>query len=285
MTAFLECIPRRPQPRIAAEPYSIWQGGSGQHIAQFFRSGSDYLVRFPGVADFRVDSNGRHVTCCPTPTATDAAIAHLWENQVQPLALAHQGHFVLHASAVALDGERAIAFLGPSGRGKSTLAAAFALRGCPYLTDDVLQVRQHGESWHAVPRPPSLRLWEDARNELLPSPEAGATHAASSGKANAAKHYAIPACAEPRKLQAAFVIGADRSPSIGMERLRSGEAAIAWVSNGFTLDTTEPSSLRAQFDRVCAIAAAIPTMKLNHPGDWKQLGQLMDQIVATALTL
>jgi hypothetical protein len=225
------------------------------------------------------------VTCCPTPDATDAAIAHLWENQIQPLALAHQGHFIFHGSAVALDGESAIAFLGPSGRGKSTLAAAFALRGCPYLTDDVLQVHQDGEACHVIPRPPSLRLWEDARNELLPLPEIGAMRAPSAGKTNAAKNHHIPACTQSRRLRAAFVIAADPEERIDMERLPAGEAAIAWVSNAFTLDTVAPASLRAQFDRVCAMAAAIPTVKLAHPRDWKRLSHLMDEIVATARAL
>lgn len=284
-TAFLEREPCRPQPRIDAQPYSVWRGGSGEQIAQFFRTGPDYLVRFPGIADFRVSANGRDVTCCPTPEATEAAVAHLWQNQILPLAVAHQGHFVFHGSAVALDGENAIAFLGPSGRGKSTLAAAFALRGCPYLTDDVLQIRQDGETCHAIPRQPSLRLWEDARNELLPVPEAGAIHTPSSGKTNAAMHHHIPACTQRRRLRAAFVIEADPAPQIEMKHLPAGQAAIAWVANAFTLDTVGPASLRAQFDRVCAMASAIPTLNLSHPKDWKRLSELMDEIVATTRAL
>ncbi len=46
-----------------------------------------------------------------------------------------RGETVLHASAVALDG---LAFVGQSGRGKSTVAALLCLDGAELVTDDVL---------------------------------------------------------------------------------------------------------------------------------------------------
>lgn len=56
------------------------------------------------------------------------------------IALAHllrlHGCIFLHASAVELNG-KAYAFLGPGGSGKSTTAAAFTLRGCRPLADDL----------------------------------------------------------------------------------------------------------------------------------------------------
>jgi energy-coupling factor transporter ATP-binding protein EcfA2 len=50
-----------------------------------------------------------------------------------------RGDLVLHASA-AIAGTGAIAFVGDSGMGKSTLATLLALAGAPLLTDDVLRV-------------------------------------------------------------------------------------------------------------------------------------------------
>ena len=41
-----------------------------------------------------------------------------------------RGAVTFHASAVRIGD--AVAFLGPQGAGKSTTAAALALRGCPY---------------------------------------------------------------------------------------------------------------------------------------------------------
>lgn len=54
--------------------------------------------------------------------------------------LLHQREYVvLHASATVIDG-RAVAFLGESGRGKSTTTAACYAAGYPVLTDDVAAV-------------------------------------------------------------------------------------------------------------------------------------------------
>ena len=62
----------------------------------------------------------------------------------------------LHASAVALDG-RALAFVAPSGTGKTSVAAHLVARGASFLTDDALAVEpvpggllaHPGQAWRA----------------------------------------------------------------------------------------------------------------------------------------
>src|SRR5436190_10425745 len=76
------------------------------------------------------------------------------------------GELVLHASAVVIDGA-AIAFLGPTRRGKSTLAAAFAKARYPFLTDDGLILDQDGEDYLVRPRAPVLRLCSDSEVAIL----------------------------------------------------------------------------------------------------------------------
>ncbi|THE65152.1 hypothetical protein D8Y22_07980 [Salinadaptatus halalkaliphilus] len=75
-------------------------------------------------------------------TRTTGAMRALEQFIVGPglrTAVAHQGAFVLHAGAVAIDG-RAIVFLGPSGRGKSTAVAACAKCGHTVLADDAAAI-------------------------------------------------------------------------------------------------------------------------------------------------
>lgn len=59
--------------------------------------------------------------------------------RVLPLAALLTGHELLHASGVVVD-RSAIAFLGRSGVGKSSIAMRLALRGLPILTDDLLAI-------------------------------------------------------------------------------------------------------------------------------------------------
>jgi hypothetical protein len=78
-------------------------------------------------------------------------------------ALLHQrGLLPLHANALEIAG-KAVAFMGPSGEGKSTLAAAFHDRGHRILADDVCVVDLE-EAAHPTVRPglPRLRLWRDS---------------------------------------------------------------------------------------------------------------------------
>lgn len=67
----------------------------------------------------------------------------------------------LHASAVAI-GDSACAFVGASGSGKSSLAAAFARAGYPVLSDDVTPVTPREGEYIVHPAYPRLRLWPDS---------------------------------------------------------------------------------------------------------------------------
>jgi hypothetical protein len=67
----------------------------------------------------------------------------------------------LHASAVELQG-RAVLFCGDAGYGKSTTAAALALRGAPGVSEDIAPLElTKGQFW-ALPGYPRVCLWPDA---------------------------------------------------------------------------------------------------------------------------
>ncbi len=79
---------------------------------------------------------------------------------VLSLVLRLRGITSLHASAVRI-GEHAIALVGPPGAGKSTLAAALALRGHRVLTDDVAALAEQRGEVLIQPGYPRLRLWPE----------------------------------------------------------------------------------------------------------------------------
>ena len=71
------------------------------------------------------------------------------------------GESVLHASAVAMNGN-ALAFLGQSGMGKSSLAALCCANGARFVTDDLLRVQSDATGWQCFPGTGQLRLRKDA---------------------------------------------------------------------------------------------------------------------------
>jgi hypothetical protein len=100
-------------------------------------------------------------------------ICHILDQSQQDLAALHilpavisiwmemKDRFVsMHASAVVVD-QQAIAFLGHSRHGKSTLAATFTQAGYPLLTDDILLVEDIEGEFKARPGYPFMRLWPD----------------------------------------------------------------------------------------------------------------------------
>ena len=78
--------------------------------------------------------------------------------------LHQRSHFLLHASAVVVNGEAAL-FMGASGQGKSTTAATLYSRGHRLMTDDVSAiVLKRSMPPTLLPGFPRVKLWPDAVN-------------------------------------------------------------------------------------------------------------------------
>ncbi len=75
--------------------------------------------------------------------------------------LRQRGWLPLHASAIRLQ-DRAILFIGPSGVGKSTTAAAFAGSGYTVLSDDIAPVRIADDGCLLQAARPRLKLFADS---------------------------------------------------------------------------------------------------------------------------
>jgi hypothetical protein len=109
--------------------YSATEIESG-YLLRFHRCGEFFISADLSTVEVRCDRSGRHELLPVLTSGTMLAFL-----------LSLRGATVLHASAVAL-GDAALAFVGQSGHGKSTLAALMCLDGgADLVTDDVLVVR------------------------------------------------------------------------------------------------------------------------------------------------
>jgi hypothetical protein len=90
--------------------------------------------------------------------ADDRALGFLLAGQIATFVLHQQGYPCLHASAVLTD-EGALAFLGPKGQGKSTIAAGFLRRGAALLADDIVSLQHDSEGIAVRPSLPIMKLW------------------------------------------------------------------------------------------------------------------------------
>ena len=118
----------------------------------------------PAGGAFRV-RDGREIVIDPAHDADARALRLGIVGPLLGVILAQRGKFVLHASTVSIDG-RAVAFSGPSGRGKSTLSAALAHAGHPLIADDMTVIDTARERPIVQPGFPRVKLWPDSAAAL-----------------------------------------------------------------------------------------------------------------------
>ena len=274
----------RPLASIEETAFHQWAFPDGTLWTQFFRQGAGYLLRFPDLADFEVSADGTRVQGYPAPGVSSPTVEHLYLNQVLPLALSRQGKLVLHGSAVDIGGQ-GVAFLGESGRGKSTLAASFATEGTRFLTDDGLLLEWVDGHCMIVPSHPSIRLWEDSQSALMHAGTAMAPPVSFTSKARFLAGKGIPFCDESRPLHRVFFLGDGASETPTIEALRPAEALIELVKHSFLLDIEARDMLVRHFDDLTRLAALPIYFRLDYPRDYGALVAVRDAIVQQVLDL
>ena len=255
---------------------------NGSQWAQFHRVESGYLLRFTELADFLISGDGQDVRGFPAPQVTAETTQHLYLNQVLPLALAKQGQLVLHASAIEI-GVCAIAFIGASGRGKSTLAASFATNGFRFLTDDGLLLEQCDSGYQVMPSHPSIRLWDDSHQALISTDALTAPPVQFTSKSRFLAGEDIVFCDQARPLRRIYFLGPGTSPQLTFERVKPAEALIELVKHSFLLDIEERDMLAAQFDEFSKLVSQPICYRLDYPRRYEDLVLIRQAIVKHAL--
>jgi hypothetical protein len=271
----------QPQMNRHEQPFQRWSSPAGDPWAEFYRIANGYLLRFPQLADFEISADGVRVDAWPVPGVQDSTVQHLFLNQATPLALSKQGKLVLHASAVDIQGGAA-AFVGPSGRGKSTLAASFATHGAGFLTDDGLQLKRTGGQLMCVPSHPSIRVWEDSKQALVPGTSASAPPVEYTTKTRFLAGPDILFCKESRPLRRVYSLGSGNVTEVTISRVRPAAALMELVRNSFLLDIGERDMLARHFDEISRIAQLPIHFELDYPRRYPMLDIVREAIVRHA---
>jgi hypothetical protein len=117
------------------------------------------ILSIEKVGSFQVRS-GRDVIVTVEPAVDESLIRLYLLGVVMGVLLFQRGKLVLHASSVEIDG-CAVAFLGNSGWGKSSIAAALHARGHGIVTDDVTAVNLGAGCATVFPGVPLLKVNAD----------------------------------------------------------------------------------------------------------------------------
>jgi hypothetical protein len=259
-------------------------GSSNTAQLRFALAGGRYLLDVPRAARFLVSVAGDEITCFPSRGLGRSRFYHLLLDQALPLALGLMGDLVLHASAV-VHGDEAMALAGPSGRGKSTLAAHLAARGAHLLTDDCLVLRETPGGWRAYPFDQGIRLWQDSARATLRGPVKGASMAEGSAKLRVQRHPELAFRLEPAPL-GCIVLPQERRRNLRravLTRFTPREGMMALLPQMFFFEVHRKLALRNQFERLSRLAESVPLYRLDLPSDLASLRDAGDMLLkATA---
>ena len=268
------------QAALPGEPYDRWLSPGGRATAEFHRHGAGYVVRFPGQADFAIDVRAMEVVCTPAGEERIGAAQSLFHNAIEPLVGNFAGGMFLHGSAVQVAGDHAIAFLGDSRRGKTTLAGGFARSGHPFLTEDTVKLEQSATGFRVAPTRPILRLFADSARHLLgdiPDERDG------EGKNPVAAGDTLPFADAPAALGGIYLLGAGDSTSVDIAPLFAPAALTELMRHAFVLDVEDRARLRDHFRRIGELADQVPCFTLDFPRIYSHLPDVVEAIRAHAL--
>ena len=271
----------RDQQEIDSRPFQELLSPDGGLWATFYRVERGYLLRFPGLADFEIPAVGQTISGWPQPQTAASTMQHLFLNQVLPLAQSRLGQLVFHASAVVID-DACVAFMGESGRGKSTLAASFASAGSPFLTDDSLFVEQDAHQCRVLPSHPSIRLWDDSQRALISNPSfAPALDFTRKARLLAGKE--LPFCNQSQALRRFYVLGPGAAAAVEIEPLAPSAALVALLRNSFLLDLDRQAALAAHFDELSQLVRQPIFFSLDYPRRYNNLETVRQEILTHSM--
>ena len=146
---FTRSISRAPAPGESWWYQSDWiDESTGEPGLTIDRSAIDgaFRIRYSDGIEFLVDADGRHIRGCAPSEAGLADLVCYLTGPVLGFILRLRGVVALHASAIEVRGT-AILLVGDACAGKSTTAAALAMRGFKVITEDVAALATDGDSF------------------------------------------------------------------------------------------------------------------------------------------
>ena len=245
---------------------------SGAYFGFFYSDG----VRFA------VEREGREIWAnWPDDYTLEDACTYLM-GPVIAFVLRLRGVTCLHASAVVV-GDRAIAFVGEPGAGKSTTAAAFARLGYPVLSDDVVVLSDQGDRFLVQPGYPRVNLWPDSVRALFGSEDALPRITPTWDKQflaldqNGYRFQSVPV-----PLGAIYILG-DReagSTTVVVEEISGSAALTTLVANKYLHYLLDREMQHRDFDVLGRLITQVPVRRVRPMANPSKLSDLCECIAA-----
>jgi hypothetical protein len=190
-----------------------------------------------------------------------------------------RGVLCLHASALTL-GKGAVAFVGPAGAGKSTLAAAFATAGLPVLTDDIAALTPISGGYVVEPGSSFVRLWPQS------TPVTGAAGELPRLAADWDKRYVdlterpYSFASEAVALDTVYLLEDSRGAAPFVRSITESEALLFLVGNTYANYMLTPDQRAHELRSLSGLIEDVDVRVLALPDDLDALPTVMDVVRA-----
>jgi hypothetical protein len=216
---------------------------------------------------------------CPPPLTQEDLITYL-VGPVLGFVLRRRGVLALHASSFSKGGF-AFALCGGPGMGKSTTAAALAIRGIPIQCEDITALRDRADGFWAAPGYPRVNLWPESVANLFGTATAAALPRITP---NWEKRFlsldGLTTKFENRERQlgAVYVFAArsDDKDAPRIEALSTREAALLLVQNTYMNYLLGKEQRAAEFDAISRLVSRVPVRRLIPNGDPEKIASMCE---------
>ena len=232
-----------------------------------------FCLEFPGFVTFDVNPEERTIAIGAGVEANAETISHFLYDQVFPRIIAQNEFLVLHSAAVSSE-SGAILFIGPTGAGKSTLAASLHLAGFALIGDDAIIVRRNGSGHVAEAVYRSLRLNPDALT-ALGGPWSHRAMAQYSDKRRV-EQAELGDVLPPQPIAAIVVLSVGQD--VHLSRLSNVDACMSVAEHSFWLDPSDVGQTCKRLTAACEVVAATPVYRLSFRRDFADLPAIHNQL-------
>jgi hypothetical protein len=263
------CYNQPAIPETADPAYTLTVWGARRFFELAYSDGARFLI----------DADAKRVWGqCPPLTIEDIGV--YLRGPIMGFVLRRRGVAALHASAVSISGQ-SVVMCGPSESGKSTTAAALALRGIPVHCDDITAVGETAAGFFVESGYPRICLWPDAVEHLLGAPDILPRLTPTWGKCFLPLD-GIRATFEARRQPLGVVymfsprVSESRAPRVA--QLSSRQALLELVQNTYLNWLLDRERRAAEFDVLTRLVMEVPVRRIIPHSDPHRIGALCDLI-------